>query len=156
MALDPETLGRAPAFAALPEDARRALALCFRGRRYAAGEVVFREGEPASSLFFLADGELVVSARGPGGAPRQLLRIGSGQLVGESALIDPTPRRATLTAARPSWVYEIGDDSIDILHRNAPAAARALTGAAIGGLARRLRQLEQRVERDLERMSALP
>ena len=156
MALDPDTLSRAPAFAALPEDARRALALCFRGRRYAPGEVVFREGEPASSLVFVADGELSVTVRAAGGGTRQLMRLGKGQLVGESALVDPTPRRATLTATRPSWVYEIGDDSVEILRRNAPAAARALTGAAIAGLSRRLRQLEHRIERELERGSPLP
>lgn len=155
MALDPDTLSRAPAFASLPEDARRALALCFRGRRYAPGEIVFREGEPASSLVFIADGELSVSVRA-GSSTRQLRRLGKGQLVGESALVDPTPRRATLTATRPSWVYEIADDSVEILRRNAPAAARALTGAAIVALTRRLRQLEQRIERDLERASALP
>jgi len=111
MALDPESLGRASAFAALPQDARRALALCFHGRQYAAREVVFCEGEPASCLLFIAEGELVVSARARGGGTRQLLHIGSGQLVGESALIDPTPRQAALTS--------------DILQRNAPAAARS-------------------------------
>ena len=155
MALDPDTLGRAPAFAALPADARRALALCFRGRRYAAGEVVFREGDPAVSLLLVGDGELSVTVRA-GSASRQIGRVLPGQLVGEGALVDPTPRRATLTATRASWVYEIGDDSVEILRRNAPAAARALTGAAIASLARRLRQLEQRIERDLEHVGALP
>lgn len=156
MALDPDTLRRAPAFAALPEDARKALALCFRGRRYAPGEVVFREGDPASSLFFIAEGEVALSVRSPGGATRQLQRLGKGQLVGESALVDPTPRRQTLTATRPAWVYGIGDNSVEILRRNAVAAARALTGAAIVGLTRGMHQLEQRVERELERMGPLP
>src|ERR1700679_1075497 len=98
MALDSDTLSRAPAFAALSEDARRALALCFRGRRYATGEMIFREGEPASSLLFIADGEVSVSVRS-GSGTRQIRKLGKGQLVGESALVDPTPRRGTPAAA---------------------------------------------------------
>jgi CRP/FNR family transcriptional regulator, cyclic AMP receptor protein len=155
MKLDIDTLRRAPAFAALSTEASQALALCFRGRRYAAGQVVFREGDPAASLLFVADGELEANAH-VGGAPSRLGRIGSGQLVGESALIDATPRTATVTAARPSVVYEIGEESVEILRRAAPTAARALTGAAIVGVVRHLRHLQQRIERELDRVGAMP
>ena len=113
------------------------------------------EGEPAASLLLLAEGELSVSVRA-GGATRRTGRIGPGQLLGEAALIEPTPRSATVTASRPSTVYEIGEDSLEVLRRASPAAARALTGAAIAGVARRLRKMEQRLEQELERMAALP
>jgi CRP-like cAMP-binding protein len=155
MAVDPDTLRRAPAFGGLPKAARDALALCFRERRHAAGEIVCREGEPASSLLFVAEGELSMSVR-TGGAPRRVARIGPGQLLGEAALIDPTPRSATVVAVRASAVYEIGEESLEVLRRASPAAARALIGAAIAGVARRLRHLEHRVERELERMGPLP
>jgi CRP/FNR family transcriptional regulator, cyclic AMP receptor protein len=149
MKLDAGILQRAPAFAALPPEAFAALALCFRGRQYAPGEVVFREAEPGHSLFFVADGELVVTTRA-GGAPRAVGRIGPGQLVGEGALIDPAPRSATVSAVRASMVYELGEDSLEVLRRASPTAARALLGAAISGVVRRLHRLERRIEQELD------
>ena len=53
-------------------------------------------------------------------------------------------------------VFEIGDDSVGILKRAAPSAARALLAAAVAAVARRLRRLEQRVERELDRGMGLP
>ena len=82
--------------------------------------------------------------------------MGAGQLLGEAALIDHAPRSATVTAARPSEVWEMDDDAIDILRRASPIAARALLGAAIGGVVRRMKQIEQRVDRELDRVGALP
>ncbi len=147
MRLEPELLRSVPAFAPLPKSVCEALALCFRGRRYAAGAIVFREGEPATSMFFVAEGELRLTAR----ATRQVRHVAAGHVVGEAALIDHSPRAATAEAARASSVFEIGEDAREILHRAAPEAACALTGVAIGGVARRLKQLEQRIERELER-----
>lgn len=155
MRIGPDTLRRAPAFAALPPEALSALALCFTERRYASGEVVFREGDPAAGMLFLVEGELTVTAR-VNGAPREIGYVAPGQLLGEASLIDPTPRPATVKAKRASTVFELGDDAIGILKRASPPAARALLGAAIRAVARRLHRLEQRVERELERGAGLP
>jgi CRP-like cAMP-binding protein len=155
MRLDAEMLRRTPAFAGLAPKAREALAMCFRERRYAPGEVVFGEGEPATSLLLVAEGELEARQR-VGSAASSLGRIGPGQIVGASALVDPTPRAATVTAVRATTVFEIGEDSVEILRRASPAAARALQGAAIAGMLRHLRHLEQRIERELDRVGALP
>jgi CRP-like cAMP-binding protein len=155
MRIDPDRLRKARAFATLPPAALEALALCFSGRRYAAGQLVFREGEPASGLLFVAEGELAATVR-VGAATVPLRRIEAGQLLGEAALIDPSPRQATVKAVRRSTLYEIGEESVEVLRRNAPAAARALVGAAVAGVTRRLRLLEQRLERDLERGGTLP
>jgi CRP-like cAMP-binding protein len=155
MKLDADTLRRTAAFAALPLAAREALVLCFRERRYAPGEVVFSEGEPASSLYLCAEGELETRQRGAG-ASAWLARIGPGRIFGASALIDPTPRAASVVAVRPSVVFEMGEDAVETLRRNAPEAARALRAAAIASVVRQLRQLQQRVERELDRAGALP
>jgi CRP-like cAMP-binding protein len=151
MRLDPDMLRRAPAFASLPFDALEALALCFTMRRYAAGEVVFREGDPATTLFFLADGMLSVAGRG-----LATTSVPAGRLFGEAALIDPTPRPVTVRAAVASTVFELTEGALDTLRRACPPAARALRGAAIGAVMRRLRVLEQRVERSLESAGSLP
>ena len=155
MRLDPDTLRRVPSFAQIAPDALQALALCFTERRFATGDVVFREGDPAAGLLFLADGELAATQR-IGNGERAVGRIVAGQLFGESALIDPTPRVATVRAARVSVVFVVGDDSVGILKRAAPSAARALIRASAAAVARRLRRLEQRVERELDRGMGIP
>ena len=155
MRLEPVTLRRVAAFATLPDEDCTALARCFGGRPYATGELVFREGDPAASMLFVAEGELTVSAR-VGSSTHQLERVGPGQLLGEAALIERGTRLATARAERPSSVYEIDQDGLESLRRASPAAARALTGAAIGDLVRRLRQLEHRVEHEIERGGLTP
>jgi CRP-like cAMP-binding protein len=120
-------------------------------RRYAAGEIVFREGDPATTLFFVAAGQL--SAGGRGGVT---MSVPAGRMFGEGALIDPAPRTATVKAVTASTVFELTEGALDTLRRASPSAARALTGAAIASVARRLRVLEQRVERSMESGVALP
>jgi CRP-like cAMP-binding protein len=149
MRLEPDLLRRVPAFAALSTSAGEALALCFRGHRYARGAAVFRAGDPATSVFFVAAGEVTVSERI--GTARVVRQLAAGQLLGEDALIDQGPRWANAEAAHASMVFEAGADAIEILRGAAPDAACALTGAAISGVARRLRQLERRLLRELER-----
>jgi CRP-like cAMP-binding protein len=149
MKLEPDILRRVPSFAELPVSACAALALCFRGKRYAAGDVLFHEGDPAASMFFVAAGELTLTARI--GRTRHVARVSAGQLVGEWALIDHSPRSATAEAARTSSIYEIGEDAMETLQRAAPAAGCALVSVAIGGVVRRLRQLDRRIERELDR-----
>jgi len=155
MKLDPDALRRLPPFATLPPDALEALVLCFRERRFATGELVFREGDPAAGLLFVAQGELSVSAH-EGGAVVSRGRVRAGEILGETALIDPSPRPISVKAERSSILFEIGEDSVTILRRSAPAAARALTTAAIVGVTRRLRRLSRRVEQALEREGLLP
>jgi len=170
---DADTVGRAAIFEALGPADRRALALCFRGRRYAAGEVVFREGEPGHSLLLVAEGMLAAvrsgagmtgpqAARDPGGlaarAPmaREIGRYGAGQVLGASTMVERAPRPATVTAVVPSVVHELDADTVSLLRGSAPVAARALTAAGLRSLLLKLRQLEHRIERELDNDGAGP
>jgi CRP-like cAMP-binding protein len=154
MRLEPDLLRRVPAFAPLSTSACEALALCFHGRPYARGAVIFRKEDPATSMFFIASGEVTLS-HGVA-STRESGPVAAGQLLGVEALIDPSPRWANAEAAQASVVFEAGVDTLEILRGAAPDAARALTGAAISSVARRLRQLEKRVLQELERGGPLP
>jgi CRP-like cAMP-binding protein len=155
MRLDPVTLRCVALFATLSDEDCSALAHVCEGHRYAAGELVFREGDPGETMLFVTQGELTVSER-VDGSMEHLGHVGPGQLLGEAALIVPGPRVTTACASRPSCVYAIGRSALESLREVAPVAARVLTGAAIGDVARRLRQLEHRVERELEREALAP
>lgn len=67
-------------------------------RRYAAGEIVFEEGERGDSLYVIVKGEVEVVRRDSGGVPRPLTVLGSPEFFGEMSLIDKEYRSATVRA----------------------------------------------------------
>jgi EAL domain-containing protein (putative c-di-GMP-specific phosphodiesterase class I) len=72
----------------------------------AAGDVLFREGDAATTAFLVESGELEISMLR--GAERVTLsRLGAGDLLGEMAVIDDAPRTATATAVRESVLFPI-------------------------------------------------
>jgi CRP-like cAMP-binding protein len=68
-------------------------------RRFAAGETIFREGEPADDAYLIHAGRVEIVKQAPGG-PVRLARLGAGEMFGEMGGLDSTPRSAT---ARALW-----------------------------------------------------
>lgn len=146
---DADLLGRVAMFAPLGDADRGALARCFHARRWAADEVIFREGELGQCLVLVAEGELVATARA-GGVGRELARYHAGEVVFASTLVERTPCSMTLLAVSPALVYELDPDAVEQLRPGAPAAALALLAAGIRGLLMQLHSIERRVEQELE------
>ena len=71
-------------------------------RTVAAGEVLFSEGEAGDLMFAVVEGALHLSVNG-----RVVDEVGPGQIVGEMALIDQSPRSATATAAVATTVAPV-------------------------------------------------
>jgi CRP/FNR family transcriptional regulator, cyclic AMP receptor protein len=147
--LGPDALRRVAPFGSLPDAAFAAFLVCARARSFRRGAVVLREGQPGSFLVLVTEGDFVVTARGPGGEALEVGRIGPGETAGEMAFLDPGRRTATVTAASDGAGYEIDYDAMDVLRRNAPAAACAVISAALRSVARRLRRLDDRIEGEL-------
>ncbi|MDG4553962.1 MAG: cyclic nucleotide-binding domain-containing protein [Candidatus Competibacter sp.] len=63
-------------------------------RSFAAGQIIFREGEPGDNLYIVAEGEVDILVNDD----HILETVGSGGIVGELALVDDKPRSATATA----------------------------------------------------------
>jgi len=66
-------------------------------RRYAANEIVFREGDAPDHLYLIRSGSVTVSKE-VGGRDVVLSYVSAGNYVGEMALINDTPRTATVQA----------------------------------------------------------
>ncbi len=64
---------------------------------YAAGDVVFRVGDPGSKMYVVLEGRVSIEIHG-----KRVLEAGPGELVGEMALIDAAARSATTTALEAS------------------------------------------------------
>ena len=75
-----------------------------RLHRYAGGERVFAQGDPADGLHLVVSGRLVVERTGRGGERVRLAEVRGFEAVGELALLSGETRSASVTAARTSTV----------------------------------------------------
>jgi CRP-like cAMP-binding protein len=75
--------------------------------RYAAGEMIVRQGEPGSRFYVITDGEVEVVHEEPDGRQVPLARLGPGRYFGEIALLRATRRTATVRAATDVGVLGI-------------------------------------------------
>src|SRR5438552_13115422 len=65
---------------------------------FAEGQVLFREGDPADSVFRLLSGAVDIF-RELDGDPILLGTVGAGQFIGEMGVVENRPRSATARAA---------------------------------------------------------
>ena len=91
-------LASARLLADLPEADLRTLTAAAEERRYIAGDVVFREGEPSDGLYFVLTGALRIVTHLRSGET-VLANVPIGECVGEMGVIDRLPRSATASAA---------------------------------------------------------
>lgn len=84
-----------------------------------AGDLLFRQGDRANSAYFVLSGRLRVT-RNDGHGDTFLGEIGSGEMVGEVALIEGLPRNATVTAARDCDLAELPKNVFDTLIQEHP------------------------------------
>ena len=127
-------------FAGLAEnDLDEVAALCHQ-HVFNAGDVLAVQGEPGDELFIIADGLVEVIVRGQD-APRVVVNLGSGQLIGEMSLVDQGRRSATLRAAQsPTRVYAIPyRDFRDLCEQNTRIGYRVMLNLA-ADLSFKLRQ----------------
>jgi CRP-like cAMP-binding protein len=89
-----------------------------------AGSDVIREGGEPDALWILARGELSVSARGSGPAPRELPRVTAPGYVGELGLLHGIPRTATVRTRDEAALLRIdGPEFLSALQASRPSAA---------------------------------
>ena len=98
---------------------------------FTAGDVLMTEGETGHEFSAIVDGEVGVTSGG-----ETLAKLGSGAYVGETALLDPGPRTATVTALRDTQTVLLSSREFYAAVEDVPGLARTL----LTGLARRLRE----------------
>ncbi len=69
--------------------------------RFAAGETVFHQGDPADYIYTIISGEVEVVRDTPDQGETVLNRLGAGQYFGEMAVLSNTPRNATVRTLTP-------------------------------------------------------
>ena len=99
-------------------------------RAYKAGEIIFKEGEPANEFFVIQSGEVDIQF-----GNRLLGTLGDRDIFGEMALIDAAPRSATAVAKTDVKIVPVGEKQFLFLVSRTPHFALNVMRT----LARRLR-----------------
>ncbi len=99
-------------------------------REYKAGEIIFKEGEPAAEFFVIQSGEVDIQF-----GNRLLGTLGDLDIFGEMALIDAAPRSATAVARTNVKIVPVGEKQFLFLVSRTPHFALNVMRT----LARRLR-----------------
>jgi CRP/FNR family cyclic AMP-dependent transcriptional regulator len=134
-----ELLEQAPLFSVLHPDDLRGIADRFDELRYDKGDMIFREGEPADSLFLIDQGRVKMFMGTPGHQELLVAFLGRGQIFGELAVLDRGPRAMNARAVEDSTVFRLDAPGFWAILENRPALARRLLEL----MARRLRRADQ-------------
>ena len=112
------------------EDVAEVVALA-EVRTVKAGEVVLAEGDTGNDIYVIRRGSMIVEKQ-IGGRPVFLSYVPAGSYVGEMALIDGTPRSATVKAAIRSEVVRLpGEAFARLLARKPELLRKAQTDMAV-------------------------
>ena len=119
-------LADVPLFAALAPHLLDELARASRTRRYAAGQVLWNEGDPGEALLVLEEGQLRVCRFTGAGTEVVLSVVEAPAALGELALLDGAPRDATVIAQQSVTVRLVPRPTFQDLLRREPTVVDGL------------------------------
>ncbi|MCU1634658.1 MAG: Crp/Fnr family transcriptional regulator [Micrococcaceae bacterium] len=137
--MDIEVLRRVPLFASLGDEVFAALTDKLMEVDLPRGSSVFHEGDQGDELYFIISGKIKLSRSTEDGRENLLGVLGPGDLFGELALFDPSPRTATATAVSDTWLGGMKNENLRTLLETRPELSPRLLQA----LARRLRRTNE-------------
>jgi len=126
MPADRGFLRRVELLSGLDDTILEAVAEVAEPRRLVAGEALFREGEPADSMFIVERGALEVRTVGRGGREVVLRRMSPGEVGGLTSMAVPKVRSASLVARSPATVLTVPRNRFLALLDAHPSLVRAL------------------------------
>ena len=121
-----------------PED-RKALAALARPKTFAAGAVIFNEGEAGDALYVVVEGHARIVVSNGSGEETTVAVMNAGDVVGDQALLDGGRRSATAIASVATRTLLVTREAFLEWLQARPAAARVI----IETLSQRLRRMNQ-------------
>jgi CRP-like cAMP-binding protein len=133
-----------PLFEGLDPVERADVARILEVTRFRADETVFREGEAGDAWYVIASGTARVVKQGAGGST-ELARLNAGDCFGEMAILDGSPRSATIEAATDVTLYRFRRARFEDLLDQGSLGAYKLVLAMARTLSVRQRELSRRM-----------
>ena len=104
--------------------------------RFSPGDVIFAEGDRGDAMYVVRNGEVTIERRGT-----VMETVGGGGVFGEMALIDGSPRSATVRPRTACEVVPINEKSFLFLVHETPYFVMAVMRT----LAARLRRMDEAI-----------
>jgi voltage-gated potassium channel len=123
-------VARVPLFAELNAAEIGDIMRLMQARTFEPGEVVVRGGEIASSMYFIAGGEVEMQLK------ERQLRLGVGHFFGEMAALRQARRSATVTAVARTRLLALDAQDLHALMEREPRVAERIRHVMRQGLAR--------------------
>ena len=115
MATHVDRLREVHLFKGLKQDALERIARLATEENHARGTKVFQHGDAGDKLYLILEGKIRISRDVPGMGEEALAILGPGQVFGEMALLDESPRSADARAHERCRVLTIAKDGFDDL-----------------------------------------
>lgn len=119
-----DALGRCPFFAGLSRNELLEVAKVTEDLEVEEGKALTREGQSGSEFFVIVDGEVAVTKDGT-----EIRTLGPGDFFGEIALLEDTPRTATVIAKTPLRFFVLTRQAFRSLLAHQPELEEKVTKA---------------------------
>jgi hypothetical protein len=114
-----------PLFERLPTEERDAVVREMELETHDEGSIIINEGDPGSSMYVIASGEVKVFTRGNTG-PLYLARLCEGDFFGEVSVLTGKPRTATITASQRTELLRLDKAKLDGVLSKYPGIRKVL------------------------------
>ena len=140
-------LAEVPLFQLLDADERAALSQMMELANFAAGDIIFGEGEPGDRMYVVCSGSVELTTTDKLGQKLTLTTASRGDLFGELSLLDQGARNARATVLEAGELLVLDRATLKDFIRRKPDAAldmMAVMGGRMRTTTNRLRQLATR------------
>lgn len=135
------SLDSLPVFAGIGRDRLVRLASGLESETYPPNEVIYRTGDPCDGLYVVTGGGVLLRNETPGRPIDRVLDVATGELFGETEIVEGTPRRFTARALGSASVAWIPMESLRELMREHPLVETGLRTLAVRRQTSRARAL---------------
>ena len=120
-------------------------------QRFRPEQPIFREGEDGNAWYVIYEGEAKVIKRDPFTPSREVATLGAHSCFGEMAILDDSPRSASIVAIRDTTAFRFPSPMFQMLLEEDSVAAYKLIHAMAKSLCVRQRRMNQQLTDMLEK-----
>jgi CRP/FNR family cyclic AMP-dependent transcriptional regulator len=144
--MDIAPLAQVALFRGLSQSQLRKVAGICQPETVAAGAVIFREGEPAQSMYVLVSGKVRISRQVPGMGEEALAILDAGQYFGEMGVVEESVRSADAYAHQTSTLWRIDRGQFDQLLFTDKELGYAVLWTLVRTMSARLRETNEKMK----------
>jgi len=116
-----------------------ALSACCEEVKFTGSQEVFRAGSPGDAMYIIRSGTVKIWIE-TGTRKKMVALLSDGEFFGEMALIDGSPRSATVTADSATELVKLPKESLEKLKTEKPSTGFKVMGVLLKFMAHRIRR----------------